>query len=437
MKKILSIVLASIMVLGLAASAFAIHAEIPAETQAVVAKGTTQITLGGLIRTRAWYFKNRIGTAPDKMGSRSWYDQRFQLSVDAKVSDNVQGFIQFQGDDATYGGNNAKAMNNVAGTSFGNLASDIGIIQSWIQYKGTGLFGFNAGIKVGHMPLALGNQQFFQHTTNGDDAIVLFMDPTKALHVGLLTIKLAEDSLDTVTPGNADDMDAYVALMTYKLDDKNTVGANYTYINNSNSVTRHQNLGIHANGMVGGFGYKAEGDIQFGKESATTKYKGYAAMLNVNYNVKPVNVKAGLAYGSGNKPATANNERFVTYLSDVEHYTQVYEYRVRSASNTGLNQGLSNTTYYTLGVDFDATKDIKVSADGYILRASKALVAGQSKNVGWEVDAKLVYKVAKNLNYVLDAGYFKAGRFYDAIPGLAIADRSGVSLVRQQLILSF
>ena len=43
------------MVLGLAATAFAIHAEIPAETQAVVSAANIQITLGGEIRTRGWW----------------------------------------------------------------------------------------------------------------------------------------------------------------------------------------------------------------------------------------------------------------------------------------------------------------------------------------------------------------------------------------------
>jgi len=41
MKKYLALALGVLFTLGFAASAFAIHAEIPAETQAVVAKGTS------------------------------------------------------------------------------------------------------------------------------------------------------------------------------------------------------------------------------------------------------------------------------------------------------------------------------------------------------------------------------------------------------------
>jgi len=50
-KKTFAGIAAVLFVLSFAASAFAIHAEIPAESQAVVGKGTTQITLGGELST--------------------------------------------------------------------------------------------------------------------------------------------------------------------------------------------------------------------------------------------------------------------------------------------------------------------------------------------------------------------------------------------------
>jgi hypothetical protein len=58
LKKYLALMLGVLFVLSFAASAFAIHAEIPSETQAVVAKGGTQITLGGELRTRGWWKDN-------------------------------------------------------------------------------------------------------------------------------------------------------------------------------------------------------------------------------------------------------------------------------------------------------------------------------------------------------------------------------------------
>ncbi|MEK6652080.1 MAG: hypothetical protein AABY50_04020, partial [Nitrospirota bacterium] len=61
MKKYLVLVLGMLFILGFTASAFAIHSEIPSETQAIVAKGTTQVTMGGELRVRGWYLKNASG----------------------------------------------------------------------------------------------------------------------------------------------------------------------------------------------------------------------------------------------------------------------------------------------------------------------------------------------------------------------------------------
>jgi hypothetical protein len=35
-----------------------------------------------------------------------------------------------------------------------------------------------------------------------------------------------------------------------------------------------------------------------------------------------------------------------------------------------------------------------------------------SKDIGWEIDTKASYKIAKNLTYFVEAGIFKAGDFY-------------------------
>ena len=87
MKKYLAIILGVLFVLSFAASAFAIHSEIPSETQAIVAKGTTQITLGGELRTRGWYEKNIDATKmPTSTNSEAWYDERVRLSVEANVA---------------------------------------------------------------------------------------------------------------------------------------------------------------------------------------------------------------------------------------------------------------------------------------------------------------------------------------------------------------
>ncbi len=79
-----------------------------------------------------------------------------------------------------------------------------------------------------------------------------------------------------------------------------------------------------------------------------------------------------------------------------------------------------------LVLDLAATKDLSLSLDGFILRATKTdgwatvladPITGEkpdvSKNVGWELDFKGSYKLAKNLTYFVEAGAFSPGAFYE------------------------
>ena len=96
MKKYLAIILGAVFVLGFAASAFAIHAEIPAETQAVVAKGATQISIGGDIRMRGEMTGNTTDFNKDTPDHKEFYNGRVRLSVDAKVTPNTEGLVMIE-----------------------------------------------------------------------------------------------------------------------------------------------------------------------------------------------------------------------------------------------------------------------------------------------------------------------------------------------------
>ena len=118
------------------------------------------------------------------------------------------------------------------------------VLEAWIQHKFN--MGVPAGIKVGHMPLKLGNGLFFDHSKFGDDAIMFFVNPTKELHVALLTAKFTEG-----TTTAADDADAYIALMTYT-SGKTSVGADFTYIDDSRNY-------ISSSGVLTAQGAKDKG----------------------------------------------------------------------------------------------------------------------------------------------------------------------------------
>jgi hypothetical protein len=298
MKKYLALVLGMLFVLGFAASAFAIHASIPAETTGVVAAKDIQIQLEGEIRIRGWYEDNITTSGGAKAttgrpydgGSMSWYDQRVRLAVDTKIGDNVSGRIHLETDpeNYTWGGTNTIGTAGLGGVKRGDRLS---LLEAWLAYTGKGLLGVPAGIKVGHMPVVIGAGTFFDHRRYGDDAILLWIEPAKGTEINLLTAKLFEGApiteaqvqctnlanppvltwvpattgctaaglaatgrtrTVTLVPGgatdNTDDLDLYSLMLTHKLDKDHTIGANLSVIKSSDV-----NGGAGALGALSGF----------------------------------------------------------------------------------------------------------------------------------------------------------------------------------------
>ncbi len=429
MKKYLAIILGMLFVFGFAASAFAGE---------VAVGDDTKVTLGGELRVRGWYVDNISGnrralSSPSDTGSQAWYDERVRLTLKADVTKNTTGYIALETGSAT-------SDVNTWGTLNSHQGGPTQLLEAWILHKGSGLLGIPAGLKVGHMPLALSEKQFLDHTKFGDDAVVFFMDPTKEVHIGLLTAKLSEA---TSAANSAADIDGYVALMTYKLNKDNTLGANYAYVNYPDGKLSFQNLGLHANGLISGLSYKTELDLQFGDESATREFGGYGFLLGLGYKLNPVNLRAEFAYGSGDSDAADNeNKEFqVTSGNDV-HYTFIYEYTTRGAASAqdlansgGRASGIANTTYFRLGLDADLMKDLKASLDGFMLRASKAVTG--SKKIGTEIDAKLAYKIDKNLVYGITLGYLDTGKWWEDNAGVSSANNKNITQFMHSLTLSF
>jgi hypothetical protein len=493
-RKYFAVLLAVLLILSFAVTAFA--------------EDKTEITIGGKILVRGWYFDNVTGLSghnvlPGDTESAAFYSTNVNLSVDAKVADNIRGMVEVE---------TAKDGNANSGLFYwGDAArgydskpnADILIRQAWIQYTGAGL-GIPAGIKIGHMPISLGEKQFLNNERFGDDAILVWIDPTKEFHLAAGTVKLNEGNVLSHT----DDLNGYVLIGTYMLNKDNTLGFNWVWAqsdgncpssltdtgetdDNGNEILisspspnvkslNFHNVGVHANGKVAGLTYAAEADWQFGKLEALDtpdtdfgtilfptrdiKPKGWAVMAKLGYQLDPVNLRASFAMGSGDDNATDGDcKEFQTLqgpdygaTARLVHYTQIYERTVRTAAleaaltttpggNT-TNTGIANTTYYNLGVDVTPMKELGISLDGYLLRATKtggwedvvSEAAGESvsvsKKIGWEVDSRISYKLAKNLTYYIEAGLFKPGDFYKDAFGV---DKKTVKQAVHGLSLTF
>jgi predicted porin len=253
-----------------------------------------------------------------------------------------------------------------------------------------------------------------------------------------------------------DDLDGYVLLTTYMWDKDNTIGANWVWAHSDGNCPsfgtginvgdlNFHNVGLHGNGSIAGLTYGAEVDMQFGKlkdvlfSGENLKAKGWAAFAKLGYALDMVNLRASFAYGSGDDNGNDwDCDEFQTLQGSdygatarLVHYTQIYERTVRTAAyeaaltttvggNT-TNTGIANTTYFNLGVDVNPMKELSLSLDGYYLMASQTgaweddLGVSVDKNLGWEIDTKINYKIAKNLSYFVEAGWFKPDDFYTDI----------------------
>jgi len=472
-KKYLAVLLGVIFLLSFTVTAFAIHEEMPSPVDTgVVAKGPTQITLGGKIIERGWFFDNVDGISPTDSPSQALYTTNVYLTVDAKVSDNLRAFLELE--------TSNKESNNSGVFYWGAYDTkndmELKFRQAWIQYTGSGLLGAPAGIKVGHMPIVLGEKIFLNNERFGDDAILVWVDPTKELHLVAGTVKLVESANTNI--GHIDhhqDLDGYVLVADYMWDKDNTIGANWTWTHSDHNLPslshcledangncniflpdtdelNFHNIGIHANGKLGGFTYAAEGDFQFGKAKnivfgdedtgdvtalGDQKFKGWGAMAKVGYMIDPLNIRAMFAIGSGDDGDDAGKiKEFQTLqgtdatgaIARLTHYTLIYERLIRTAAVEAVvttfpggnirSTGIANTMVYNVGIDLNPVKELSLSLDGFLLQATENgawenLVGGYvSKNIGQEVDLKLNYQIARNLSYFAEAGMFFPGRFY-------------------------
>jgi hypothetical protein len=317
------------------------------------------------------------------------------------------------------------------------------------------------------MLLSLGEKIFLDMTRFGSDAIMVWTDPTKEFHIAALTAKLVEGPIAIGDINHHDDLDAYILLGTYMLDKDNKIGLNYTLVHsdgnlpslgaspNSESVDL-QNIGLHANGKIAGFSYAVEGDIQFGKvkdidfSGDDVDFKGWAVLAKLGYMIDPVNIRASFAMGSGDDEVdddeigefqTLVGSDSIGGITRLTHYTIVYERLIKTAAaaqvvttSTGVDPitglpgnhrttGIANTTYFNLGFDVNPMKDLSLSLDGFLLQATKtdiwedAFGDDVDDNIGWEIDFKGSYKLAKNLTYFVEAGFFDAGDFYEDLYG--------------------
>jgi hypothetical protein len=268
------------------------------------------------------------------------------------------------------------------------------------------------------------------------------------------TIFLSKDNANVHSGANA-----YAALANYTWMENNTVGFNATYVRDDGSLSTvlgsdHRiwatNAAIVADGTIAGLTYKGELDWLhtdtenvFGPELSYI-VNGYAAMLGADMKLMNVaNVGAEVAYGTGNSANEPNifynpggtngavftgNSRhqdsayYTPYNSTSYNYAFLYNDKIGqgplgSGGGFGFGDGyggfgLANTGYVKVSAAFTPTDKMKIGIDGLYLRASESLLPGQSRDLGWEVDGNVGYKLYENLSLDVTGGVFVPGAWY-------------------------
>jgi hypothetical protein len=450
-----------------------------------VAKGGTQVTIGGEIRMRgdtrhdtSDLNRNVSGGGGFGSGERIIFDSRVRLNVQAKLSPNTIGFIQIEaagngltGENTDWGGN---GDGSTGCRSFGGSqrcgeykVAPMNLQQAWLQHSGSGLLGIPAYFKIGHQPVTIGQGIFYRHTLFGDDAIIAGITPVKGLDLSVAYVKMSEGI--TGTPRmSSDDQDLYSFLVNYAINKDIAIGADVSLLqtqNNAISANVKSNLwNIAANGKANVSGFKLNGEIAF--QTGTQKYptyndwsfNGFAGNIGVKYTFAPVTLGLDLGYGSGDRKADNKISTFQTSQAHVRKYpgTLIFEYWLNTPAG-GYSGGLQNTMYAQLNAQAEVMKGLVLSPSVTFIKAARKAygvtnngaanatpannsynscgIDVQSSYVGTEVDLGLTYQIDKGLRYFVESGYLFAGNFWKGATG-----RNKISdpwAVRHGIVLSF
>lgn len=421
MKKSLSLLLSTLFVFVLSASAFAINAEIPSDTQAVVAKSPAQVTVSGEIRVRL----EDASTGTKGIQSREVILQRTRLNIAADVVKNTKVFISLQ--DSRSWGEEATTI------STGNEGQSVDLSQGYFQIDKLG--GQPLSLKVGRQLLAYGDQRLIGHLEWANsgrrfDAVKLMYD-TKAFSLDFWSAKVGEPGASSVAATAANDKDScfrglYATVKTipsntldlYLLQDKNDLTKRdvYTY-------------GARIAGKVSSFDYAGELALQTGDNALNVSQDSHAYALKAGYTIpSAMNLRIGAEYdyATGNKGDATATEAFQN-LYPTNHYLYGFTDDI----------GWSNISAFSVSLSIKPTKDLWLGAEYWDYNLAQANAAGK-KDRGTEFNVMARYSVNSNVKLEATwarrtAGSAGASDYY----ARAMADGDASDLVYLQALVNF
>ncbi len=428
------------------------------------------VGLGGEMDIRSRYFSELDLTKNDNGADnhQAYTQERIILDVNIKA-DEAKGKISLWNDFDTWGrfetpqGNQnpdtASEWSPYLAQTGGTSAGYITIREAWMDFM---LPGIPVGVKAGHQLIQLGQGWFFRSNYAGSDAWVVYAPSGDNLY-SVIDTKGFEGAVGSAN----DDVDFYTALGSFKLADKLQGGIDVTEIAdragrlagaytkiltgvtapaNARGMTL-TNLGLNLSGEAGPANVKGEIDVQQGtwKNGASggtddMKFSGNQIVLQAAFPVEPVTYDVTLARGSGDKfdPASGTGTKYegmVNLLDLTQHYTLLYEYKVKTAAGA-LNTGFANTTALSGGAMVKVAQSVDLGGDlWYFLATEKTNInpstggygtGGLSNDVGTEVDLKANWLISPNLTWNWTGAYFTPGGVYKQANGAGRDAATGI-----------
>jgi hypothetical protein len=378
------------------------------------------VTVGGSVQIRSRDF-NTMNFDKDHKLNTVDTQERIIMDISAK-SDHVKGKISLWNDFEDwgrletnqgngFGSNVSSSVTDSVGSP--NNAGHFGFKEAWVSFD---LPDIPINVTAGHQYLQLGNGWFLQNKHFGSDAWVV-ANVTGANTLAFVDIKVGEGNAGKAS----DDADAYALLDVFKINEDMTVGADFALVKVRPTVEL-QNYSLNFNGKFGIVKLMAQADMQSGKVtggSTEPKFKGYEVVVQGNIGMDPVTINFLLAQGSGDKKGETDIKAYQNFLDINPRYTFLYEYKLAGAGGA-VHQGFNNTTAASLGAMFAASKSVGIGLDAYWLQATEKITNGlgeESNELGYEVDAKLNWKLYDNLSWNWDFGYFKPGKAFKTASG--------------------
>ncbi|MEW5801986.1 MAG: hypothetical protein AB1847_07765 [bacterium] len=406
----------------------------------------TDMGFGGEYRIRGWWLgkynvDDRLGPEEDS----AYWDQRFRLTMETKLVDNVQGFVRLLvSDNDAWDSQEARPGNR-------EVDFDLAYLKLNVPYTPFAL-------KLGRIDLRLGHYLVLGSTMTYDALLAEgAQQGPESVQYGVFTAKIHEGRKSAYE----DDIDLYGAYLNMLPQPDFNVGlfgvfgnhagketvnriVDSTASNFDNAFNQAFWIGVTSDVTMDPLKFQFEFDYsQLTLDKASTGYAddtsatGFAAYGNISGMVANMNIGGSVLYASGDENGLSTNPEdrdsfspIRSTFSDMNKYDLITLYWVR-------NDVLTNIMAYQIYLEGKMLNDkiaAKLSAQYYQLDKAETIpgvAEPREKTIGTEIDARFSYNIFENLTFTGKAGLLLTDDEYFG------ADSDNIWLLGHEWVLSF